>query len=545
MQDRTGQMKQSIVMVSVGAASLLQPGLGACADAPDSAAAPPPPAAAASSPPTPQPVQLEQVVITASKRGKQTLQEVPISITAFTADQLEQRNIVNFMDYGTSVPNLGFGATGNGALASRSVSIRGVGGGRNTATTGFYLDETPVPDSLDPHITDIERIEVLRGPQGTLYGARSMGGTVRLITKQPDFRKFSGFAKASVSQTQGAGSLNHEAEAGVNVPLVSGKLVLRADVFDDHDGGFIKRSFPDPADPTRRKVVDDVAAKDTSGGSEALAFRITDDLTATQKLIFQRTRINGFPYADTTRPSGAAPVLEPTSLTQVRTQDVPEGGTDRWTLAALDLKYHTSLGELVSSTSYFRKRNVETEDSTPLMVSLYDLFANVVPRFITGYTGVGTPTAPASPLSRSLDTDRFVQEVRFASTLKGPSQFVGGAFFSQDKTTLAFPPAYVPGISALFPGITSTDKQFEFAPWKVTTKETALFGEASYQLGDALRLTGGLRAFKVDVDSGATFQDGFGVGNPPHADFPEVKKSARGINPKAQLQYKFSSELMT
>ena len=131
---------------------------------------------------------LEEIVVTAQKRSE-TEQSVPMSMTTFGGAALEQKAINTFFDYATKVPNLAFAPTGDGVGTSRTVSIRGISGDN---VTGFYIDDTPLPDSLDPRVLDIDHIEVLRGPQGTLYGARSMGGTVRIITKEPDLTQFSG-----------------------------------------------------------------------------------------------------------------------------------------------------------------------------------------------------------------------------------------------------------------------------------------------------------------------------------------------------------------
>ena len=116
--------------------------------------------------------QLDQIIVTAEKRSE-SVQEVPVSITTIGAATLEQNAIRSFFDYGTKVPNLAFAMTGDGVGTARTVSIRGISGDN---VTGFYIDETPLPDSIDPRILDIDHIEILRGPQGTLYGARSMGG---------------------------------------------------------------------------------------------------------------------------------------------------------------------------------------------------------------------------------------------------------------------------------------------------------------------------------------------------------------------------------
>ncbi|MEI8298805.1 MAG: TonB-dependent receptor plug domain-containing protein [Pseudomonadota bacterium] len=161
-------------------------------------------------------VALDEVVVTAQKRSE-NLQSVPLSITTFSAAQLEQASIASFTDYGTKVPNLAFAPTGDGMGTARSISIRGISG---NDTTGFYVDDIPLPDSIDPRILDVDHIEVLRGPQGTLYGARSMGGTVRIITKQADLGEFSTTVHAGLSKTDRTDRPNWTGDAIVNIPLI-------------------------------------------------------------------------------------------------------------------------------------------------------------------------------------------------------------------------------------------------------------------------------------------------------------------------------------
>ena len=181
---------------------------------------------------------LEEIIVTAQKRSE-SIQEVPLSITALSSDVLEQRSVQSFADYGNRIPNLAFANTGDGIGTSRTISIRGISG---DGVTGFYLDETPLPDSIDPRIVDIDRIEVLRGPQGTLYGARSMGGTVRLLTKQPDTSATSGRVHVGISDTANASDENYFADGAINVPLGE-SVAVRAVGFYEKDAGFFKRKF--------------------------------------------------------------------------------------------------------------------------------------------------------------------------------------------------------------------------------------------------------------------------------------------------------------
>jgi len=145
---------------------------------------------------------LEEVVVTATKRAE-SLQDVPLSITALSAQTLERAGILTFEDYAAKVPNLTF-ASGLGIMDARQVSLRGVQG---VDTTGFYIDDLPIPATMDPRVIDLDRIEVLRGPQGTLYGARSMGGTVRMITQAPDLDSTSARVHALGSRVDGGGGV--------------------------------------------------------------------------------------------------------------------------------------------------------------------------------------------------------------------------------------------------------------------------------------------------------------------------------------------------
>src|SRR6201997_447311 len=191
--------------------------------------------------------RLEEVVVTATKRDV-SVQDVPVSITALSARDLDAMGAQQFFDYGTDIPNLSFGiGASDGNLAGRGIALRGLEGSN---TPGFYIDDTPVLETLDPHIVDIARIEVLRGPQGTLYGAESMGGTVRLITEQPNFKALAGQVHVLGSGTD-HGSFNQLAEGVVNVPLVPDTLALRASAFYEFDDGYFDKGLgPEGAPPT-------------------------------------------------------------------------------------------------------------------------------------------------------------------------------------------------------------------------------------------------------------------------------------------------------
>ena len=154
------------------------------------------------------------ITVTATKR-EESIQSVGLSISAISGEDLNARGAVDFEDYAVSIPNLAFGATDDGILANRTISIRGIEG---LNTTGFYIDDVPLDESINPLVLDVERVEVLRGPQGTLYGARGLGGTVRVITKQPDFDAYSARFHAGFSNTK-EGGFNYIVDGSANIPL--------------------------------------------------------------------------------------------------------------------------------------------------------------------------------------------------------------------------------------------------------------------------------------------------------------------------------------
>src|SRR5579859_1211376 len=201
-------------------------------------------AATAADQPPQQTEGLAEITVTAQKRTE-SVQNVPLSITTFGGKELEQKAITDFFDYGTKVPNLAFAMTGDGIGTARTISIRGVSGDN---VTGFYVDETPLPDSIDPRVLDIDHIEVLRGPQGTLYGARSMGGTVRIITKTPDFDQFTATVHGGASSTDRTDRANWDTDAVVNFPLMADHVAVRLSGFYDSEAGYFKRRYcSDPA----------------------------------------------------------------------------------------------------------------------------------------------------------------------------------------------------------------------------------------------------------------------------------------------------------
>ena len=515
---------------------------------------------------------LEEVVVTAQRRSE-SLQNVPLSITALSAIALEQKAVTTFFDYAGQVPNLAFANTGDGSGTARTISIRGISG---DGTTGFYIDETPVPDSIDPRVLDVERIEVLRGPQGTLYGARSMGGTVRLITQQPSFDGVNGRVSISGSKTSNAGSANYGVDGAINIPL-SDRMAMRFVGFYEHDAGFLKRHFlTNPADaanlppnsnPTLlgnlpTTIRNDVGRVNGYGGALSLAIKASDALMITPRIMYQKSDANGLPYAD----GGSYPVpqpspppavsMRPAGYTQYRFYDVPESSSDAWTLFSLGIRYDTSVGTFLSSSSYFDRTVDETEDQTDFLWAALESPFDGIP--LGDVTNPATPLYHAVPIAASIrelkQIHRFVQEFRFTSKLSGPWQYVAGFFYSDTRGRVPYagyyPPSIAPGISQTggfvvqgIPGLpipvnpANPDEIFG-QDYQTKVTEPAFYGELSYQFTDAVKGTVGLRAYRIKTQTGG-YLEGIAFGGARITD-PVAETTDSGVNPKVGLDWKLA-----
>jgi iron complex outermembrane receptor protein len=519
--------------------------------------------------------QIEEVIVTAQRRSE-NLQDVPLSITALSSTALEERAVKTFFDYAGEVPSLAFGYSGDGSGTARTISIRGISGDN---TTGFYIDETPVPDSIDPRVLDVQRIEVLRGPQGTLYGARSMGGTVRLITEQPNLTAFSARISANGGKTAEADAADYGVDGAVSVPLIEGVVALRAVGFYQHDAGFFKRRFlTNPADaaslppnatpltlgglPTT--TVKNVGRVNSYGGALSLAFKASETLTVTPRVMYQKSQANGFLYADggsylvpAPPPGTVVPVdMHPAGYLQARFFDLPESSVDYWTLASVAATYEAGPASFLSSTSYFDRTVDETEDETDF------LWANLLAPFDGFPLGnVNNPSAPlyhAVPIASSItelkQIHRFVQEFRVTSKLTGPWQYVAGLFFSDTRGRVPYagyyPPALAPGISQTggfvvqgiqglpIPVNPAIPDEIFAQDYNTKVSEPAIYGELSYALSPQWKGTVGLRGYRIKTETGG-YLEGIAFGGPRITD-PTTSTTENGVNPKLALEYTFA-----
>src|SRR6185312_6903390 len=230
---------------------------------------------------------LEEIVVTATRR-EENINRVPVSVTAFSQDMIDQKGIKDFQDVVRFTPGVSIDNSGTNAI-----SIRGISSSGGAGTTGIYIDDTPIqmralgfnPDDTLPKTFDLDRVEILRGPQGTLFGAGSEGGTVRYIMTQPSVTQESTYAKTEVSFTRG-GQPSYEAGIAHGGPIIDNVLGFRASVWYRYDGGWIDR-----VDPTTRAVVDGNANHaNTMAARLAFLIQPVDGLQITPSIMYQNSR---------------------------------------------------------------------------------------------------------------------------------------------------------------------------------------------------------------------------------------------------------------
>jgi iron complex outermembrane receptor protein len=425
--------------------------------------------------------KLEEITVTAQRR-EEKLQDVPISMSAVSGATLENLGITSFDDYAALIPNLSVGSgagaggagSGFGVSSTRAVAIRGVAGNN---TTALYLNDTPIPISVDPRVIDVDRVEVLRGPQGTLFGAGSMGGTVRLVTRDPSTTDFYGkvFAEGSYADHGGGG---YEVNSTFNIPLVKDNVALRLSAFSSFDPGLYTRTWGGPLDPRSPSLPyppggAPVGEKDHVGATQSTGFTATMGITPssvpglsiTPMFMYQRSNSNGYPLAD----------YQPNDFTQTRPLNVPEAVTDTWSFAGVTLKQDTSFGRFIGFGTYFYRSAFDLEDTTDINAIVF----------------WGLPYYVPAPLDNTLLTKTWTGEARFESAIPGPVQFVFGVFDQLDERM--FDEYYnAPGLNAASGGATGTDLEFTQASPNAD-RQRAVFLDTTYKITDEFSVSAGVR----------------------------------------------------
>lgn len=439
-----------------------------------------------------QSLKLEEVVVTAQKRSE-SLQDVPISMNAINSDQLEALNIKDFGDYVAQIPSISFTQRrpGQGQLFMRGISD---GGNSNQSLQGpavaIYLDEQPVTAiglNLDVHIYDVERIEVLMGPQGTLYGAASQAGNLRIITNKPNPGAFEAGIDLS-TETINNGGTGYMFEGFVNVPITD-SAALRVVAWHDKDGGYID-SVPDtitfPLSGITRAsdpwVKNDFNESTKTGLRAALRVDLNDSWTATVSAMHQQTETDGIWDHD------------PEALGSLKvSRFFDDRQNDEWTQLGALLEGDLGFADLTYAGSYL-DRDFEVYSD----YSHYSISGFVEP-YYTCYTSYFGPCVdPGVQFINESQITYQTHELRLTSKQEQRLRWIVGAFYMSNET--AYDSQWsVPPIN---PGAAVRDDLYFETDQRREDSETAFFGEFSYDITDQLTATVGGRWF----DSETTLQ---------------------------------------
>ena len=492
---------------------------------------------------------LQEVVVTATKRS-QNLQDVPFSVSSTSQEQIRNSGAIDVVDLARNIAGLAIADLGPG---QSQMAIRGISSGQVIRDqpgvkeqVGVYLDESPISVALftpDIELFDLDRFEVLRGPQGTLFGAGSEAGTVRYITAQPKLGKTEIFTDASIED------VTHGDEGGflrmsMNVPLTD-VAAARFVAYWHHLAGFVDAISPyGPAGgdkPVGFTINRAVNSGDRSGGRFALLIKPTNELSITPRIMFQKLETNGYPRVDIynilANPyTTTQPAVSIGDLQQYRQQG--EGLTDDFTLADLKVDYDFGPATLTSVSSYTHRNVQVLRDATQLTGSVtFDVFgdASVPP----DPAGVRT----SSPLFDRTHLNVFSQELRLASNGKQAIDWLAGAFFQhvgrhygQDLPTPGYDALNSTNGFPLGPNPAGLYDTPFFSDLFYTLKQYALFGEATWHASDQFSVTAGLRYYKFTEDRVLNFNGVFAAATPPGGVPGSV--DSNGTSPRLILSYK-------
>ena len=468
--------------------------------------------------------QIQSINITATKR-KEDASKVPLSVSVIGGDELTAQHITDFADATRSIPNISFSGGGGGGNAGNgpglsNVEMRGISSAAGSATVGIYLDDVSMTSgnlysqgSAEPKFFDLDHIEVLRGPQGTLYGASSMGGTIKFISNQPNTKVNSTDIYTEVSSTSGGGT-NYLGNVVLNKVLKADELAVRVGIQTAHNGGFINLVDPN----TTATTATGINTEDDAVVRLALKWNVTKDLTLTPSIFYQRVKTGDIDVAYTQTLNGVALPINTTSKT------VREPGKDVLTVPSLTLNYDTGFGDLTSVTSYFKRNFDRTQDGTTVNSSYLGTQVNPLIPSIAGQPISATNPSLASVVGNlpsavylNNEVTQFSQEVRLLSKPYDPAvspyTWLVGAYASNQHTTvLDNEPIF--GINAAFKtaGVSITDPNVIANPVSAgfpndnsyyagryyhDTQE-AVFGEGNYYFDPALHATLGARYLKAN-----------------------------------------------
>jgi iron complex outermembrane receptor protein len=421
----------------------------------------------------------EDIIVTAQKRVEK-IQDVPAAISAVSGRRLEQLGATQLVDYAAYVPGL-IVDTG-GTPGQTQITIRGLSPINSTAMVATYIDDSPLGSSagwvganqfsLDLMPYDIERVEVLRGPQGTLYGANAMGGLLKYVTRTPDPNRVSGRMGAEISTIEGAADPGWGLRGSVNLPIVEGELAVTASFFTQFTPGFIDNGLTGEKDEN---------AVEQKGARIALLWKMTDDVTVRLSAMGQNIDADGVAVVSLL-PDSHTPIYG--DLTSSHALDQRFNARMRYYTGSLN--WSLGWADFVSATSYARTTTQDTSDSSLFNGGLYPIVSAALPEYSGG---VIIPAGLMASYFRST-VNKLTQEFRLSSPDGGRLDWLIGSYYTdEDAFMLQRLDAYDSN-KVLIPG---PFNPFGRAEFPTRYRETAVFANVTYKLTDAFDISLGGR----------------------------------------------------
>ncbi len=434
---------------------------------------------------------LEEVIVSAQKRSE-NLMAVPASLTVLSAASLQTQGVVDFSDYKTLVPSLSdfsAGAEGHGAVILRALNT---GYYQNSNTVGYYIDDIPFSATsplsygtyltLDPDLTDIDHLEVLKGPQATLYGGSTLGGLIKVVSKKPDPGADSGEFRFEGSTIDGGGT-GYGLSAVANLVLVPDELALRVSGFDRETPGYMRNLALDTNDRN-------VSRKE--GGKVSLRWLPTEDLDIQVTAMTQSLTVDGWNYEFINLQT-----LQPLYGPYTYSAQYDSSFRTTYNLYNTTVNYKVgSIGTLTNSTSYASYSDRELEDYSLYYGDYYNSCCAPAP----------VPANAAQPLLLGPDLNKFSEELRFTSQRLGAFEWLAGLFFTNEQIGFhdnfynSIPPSLQP-----IPGPSGNILSFSTP---ADYKEEAGFADLTFYAGDTLDFTLGGR-YSHNRQSVTSCQSGF------------------------------------
>ena len=492
---------------------------------------------------------LEQIVVTAQRR-EERLQDVPMSITTFSQEKLDQEGLRNIDDLSRLTPGItfmrnGMSDSGNYNDEDSDISIRGIDSTAGASTTGIYMDDTPIQTrhlqfgTVNPYpaLFDLERVEVLKGPQGTLFGAGSEGGTIRFITPDPSLTTYQVYARAEYGQVVEGGQ-NYEAGLAVGGPIIENVLAFRFSVSYREDGGWVDRvNYTAPpftnttgygdiysGPPTYAGTTEKNANwHDTQTARLALKWAPTDNLTVSPSVYAQTLHIN-----DTAAYWNS--LSNPSDNTYLNGDAQRDPSTDPWYLGAIKVDWNTPFVHLISNTSYFSRNQHSVSDYTQWINTVF---------FGNQFAGAGGNTSYNASAYFTDSQNNFAQEFR-ASSVDPQARITwsGGLFYShvlENTTEYINDPSYATQLGAPpVPG----NIIYSQPVFNMLDKQIAVFGEANFKFTDTWNFTAGLRYSKIDYTNVAN-ESGPLIGLTVNS---TTSGSSKPVTPRFVLNYQPSTD---